>query len=81
MALDVPTKLSNTNHRQVLPDLRLLVHRLEGIDKPNIREAHDDILEACSLVEYVYPSGSIQAAACLMNRLPKIDDEINWATR
>ena len=53
MALDVLTKLSNTNHRQVLPDLRLLVHRLEGIDEPNISEAHDDILEACLLVEYV----------------------------
>jgi hypothetical protein len=53
MALDVLTKLSNTNHRQVLPDLRLLVHRLEGIDEPNISEAHDDILEACLLVEFV----------------------------
>jgi hypothetical protein len=53
MALDVLTKLSNTNRRQVLPDLRLLVHRLEGIDEPNISEAHDDILEACLLVEYV----------------------------
>ena len=53
MALDVLTKLSNTNHRQVLPDLRLLVHRLEDIDEPNISEAHDDILEACLLVEYV----------------------------
>jgi len=27
------------------------------------------------------PSTRIQAAACLMNRLPKIDDDINWATR
>jgi hypothetical protein len=53
MALNVLTELSNTNHRQVLPDLRLLVHRLEGIDQPNISEAHDDILEACLLVEYV----------------------------
>jgi hypothetical protein len=53
IALDVLTELSNTNHRQVLPDLRLLVQRLEGIDEPNISEAHDDILEACLLVEYV----------------------------
>jgi hypothetical protein len=53
MALTVLTEVSNTNHRQVLPDLRLLVHRLEGIDEPDISEAHDDILEACLLVEYV----------------------------
>jgi hypothetical protein len=53
MALYVLTEPSNKNHRQVLPDLRLLVHRLEGIDEPNISEAHDDILEACLLVEYV----------------------------
>jgi hypothetical protein len=46
-ALNVLTELSNTRHRQVLPDLRLLVYRLEGIDEPNISEAHDDILEAC----------------------------------
>ena len=45
--------MDNGNHRQVLPDLRLSVHRLEGIDEPNINEAHDDILEACLLVEYV----------------------------
>jgi hypothetical protein len=53
VALNVLTGLSNTNHRQVLPDLRLLVYRLEGIDESNISEAHDDILEACLLVEYV----------------------------
>ncbi len=53
MALNVLAELSYTNHRQVLPDLRLLVHRLEGIDEPNISEAHDDILEACLIVEYV----------------------------
>jgi hypothetical protein len=53
MALNVLCEVNNTNHRQVLPDLRLLVHRLEDIDEPNISEAHDDILEACLLVEYV----------------------------
>ena len=53
MALDVLTEPSHTNHRQVLPDLRLLVHRLETIDEPNISEAHDDILEACLLIEDV----------------------------
>jgi len=52
-ALNVLTELSNTNHRQVLPDLRLLVHMLETIDEPNISEAHDDILEACLLIEDV----------------------------
>ena len=53
MALNVLAELSYTNHQQVLPDLRLVVYRLEGIDEPNISEAHDDILEACLLVEYV----------------------------
>ena len=53
MALKLLTEVSHTDHRQVLPDLRLLVHRLEEIDEPNISEAHDDILEACLLVEYV----------------------------
>ena len=53
MALNVLSELSHTNHRQVLPDLRLLVYRLEGIDEPNISEAHDDILEACLLIEDV----------------------------
>jgi hypothetical protein len=52
-ALKVLNQLGNTNHRQVLPDLRLLVHRLETIDEPNISEAHDDILEACLLIEDV----------------------------
>ena len=53
-ALKVLNELGNTNHRQVLPDLaRLLVHRLETIDEPNISEAHDDILEACLLIEDV----------------------------
>jgi hypothetical protein len=50
-ALKVLNELGNTNHRQVLPDLRLLVYRLETIDEPNISEAHDDILEACLLIE------------------------------
>jgi hypothetical protein len=53
MALNVLTELSHTNHREVLPDLRLLVHRLEEIDEPTISDAHDDILEACLLIEYV----------------------------
>ena len=53
MALQVLTEVTHTDHRQVLPDLRLLVYRLEDIDEPNISEAHDDILEACLLVEYV----------------------------
>jgi hypothetical protein len=53
MALKILTDVTHTGHRQVLPDLRLLVHRLEDIDEPNISEAHDDILEACLLVEYV----------------------------
>ncbi len=52
-ALDMLTKSSGTNHREVLPDLRLLVHRLEDIDEQNIIDAHDDILEACLLIEYV----------------------------
>jgi hypothetical protein len=52
-ALNVLNELDNTNHRQVLPDLRLLVYRLETIDEPNISEAHDDILEACLLIEDV----------------------------
>jgi hypothetical protein len=52
-ALRILTEVNQTDHRQVLPDLRLLVHRLEDIDEPNISEAHDDILEACLLVEYV----------------------------
>jgi hypothetical protein len=55
MALDILTKTSSTNHREVLPDLRLLVHRLEDIDEQNIIDAHDDILEACLLIEYVKP--------------------------
>ena len=53
MALNVLSEVINTDHRQVLPDLRLLAHRLEEIDEPNISEAHDDILEACLLIEYV----------------------------
>jgi hypothetical protein len=52
-ALNILTELGNTNHRQVLPDLRGLVYRLEAIDEPNIGEAHDDILEACLLIEDV----------------------------
>jgi hypothetical protein len=52
-ALKILTEVNQTDHRQVLPDLCLLVHRLEDIDEPNISEAHDDILEACLLVEYV----------------------------
>ena len=52
-ALEILTEVNHTDHRQVLPDLRLLVRRLEDIDEPNISEAHDDILEACLLVEYV----------------------------
>jgi len=52
-ALNVLTELGNTNHRQVLPDLRGLVYKLDTIDEPNISEAHDDILEACLLVEDV----------------------------
>jgi hypothetical protein len=52
-ALKVLNELGNTNHRQVLPDLRGLVYRLEAIEEPNISEAHDDILEACLLVEDV----------------------------
>jgi hypothetical protein len=52
-ALKILNELGNTNHRQVLPDLRLLVYRLETIDEPNISEAHDDILEACLLIEDV----------------------------
>jgi len=55
-ALDVLTQSSSTNHhREVLPDLRFLVHRLEDIDEQHIIEAHDDILEACLLIEYVKP--------------------------
>ena len=53
MALKILTEVTHADHRQVLPDLRLLVHRLEDIDEPNISEAHDDILEACLLIEYV----------------------------
>jgi hypothetical protein len=53
MALNVLTELSHTNHWHVLPDLRLLVHKLEEIDDPDISDAHDDILEACLLIEYV----------------------------
>lgn len=52
-ALEIFTKSSSTNHPEVLPDLRLLVHRLEDIDEQNIIDAHDDILEACLLIEYV----------------------------
>jgi hypothetical protein len=54
-ALNVLSEPSNTNHREVLPDLRFLVHRLEDIDDQNISDAHDDILEACLLIEYVRP--------------------------
>jgi hypothetical protein len=54
-ALNILTATSSTNHREVLPDLRLLVHRLEDIDEQNFIEAHDDILEACLLIEYVSP--------------------------
>lgn len=54
-ALTVLSERSNTNHREVLPDLRFLVHRLEGIDDQSISDAHDDILEACLLIEYVKP--------------------------
>ncbi len=54
-ALDVLTQSSSTNHQKILPDLRLLVHRLEDIDEQNIIEAHDDILEACLLIEHVIP--------------------------
>jgi hypothetical protein len=53
MALGILTEVTHTDHGQVLPDLRLLVHRLEDIDEPSISEAHDDILEACLLIEYV----------------------------
>jgi len=53
MALKILTEVTYNDHRQVLPDLRLLVHRLEDIDESNISEAHDDILEACLLIEYV----------------------------
>jgi hypothetical protein len=52
-ALHLLTESSSTNHLEVLPDLRFLVHRLEDIDEQNIIEAHDDILEACLLIEYV----------------------------
>jgi hypothetical protein len=54
-ALIVLSEPSNTNHREALPDLRFLVHRLEDIDDQNISDAHDDILEACLLIEYVRP--------------------------
>ena len=54
-ALIVLGEPSNTNHREALPDLRFLVHRLEDIDDQNIIDAHDDILEACLLIEYVKP--------------------------
>jgi hypothetical protein len=54
-ALKVLTESSSTNHREVLPDLRFLVHRLEDIDEQNISDAHDDVLEACLLIEYVNP--------------------------
>ena len=54
-ALIVLSEPSNTNHREVLPDLRFLVHRLEDIDDQNISDAHDDILEACLLIEFVNP--------------------------
>jgi hypothetical protein len=54
-ALDVLTQSSSTDHQEILPDLRFLVHRLEDIDEQNIIEAHDDILEACLLIEYVKP--------------------------
>ncbi|MEO7208495.1 MAG: hypothetical protein ABI145_17410 [Steroidobacteraceae bacterium] len=54
-ALDILSQSSSANHREVLPDLRFLVHRLEDIDEQNIIEAHDDILEACLLIEYVKP--------------------------
>jgi hypothetical protein len=53
LALNVLNELGNANHRRVLPDLRLLVYRLETIDESNISEAHDDILEACLLIEDV----------------------------
>jgi hypothetical protein len=52
-ALKILTEVNHTDHRQVLPDLRLLVNRLVDIDELNISEAHDDILEACLLIEYV----------------------------
>lgn len=52
-ALKVLNELGSTDHLQVLPDLRLLVHRLETIEEPTISEAHDDILEACLLIEDV----------------------------
>lgn len=52
-ALKILTELSDTHRRQALPDLRLLVYKLDGIDEPNITEAHDDILEACLLIEDV----------------------------
>jgi hypothetical protein len=52
-ALNVLSKLGDANHRKVLPDLRMLVYRLETIEEPNISEAHDDILEACLLIEDV----------------------------
>jgi len=54
-ALNILTDLSSTNRREDLPDLRLSVHRLEDIDDQNIIEAHDDVLEACLLIEYVNP--------------------------
>jgi hypothetical protein len=54
-ALIVLSEPSNTNHREALPDLRFLVHRLEDIDDQDISDAHDDILEACLLIEYVKP--------------------------
>jgi hypothetical protein len=52
-ALKVLNKLGNPDHQQVLPDLRLLVHRLEISEEQTISEAHDDILEACLLIEDV----------------------------
>jgi|SRR5271167_317042 len=54
-ALNILTESSSTNHRKVLPDLRFLVHQLEDIDEQNIIEAHDDILEACLLIEFAKP--------------------------
>jgi hypothetical protein len=52
-ALNALNELSDSHRRHALPDLRLLVYKLDGIDEPNISEAHDDILEACLLIEDV----------------------------
>lgn len=52
-ALKVLNSLSDSHRREALPDLRSLVYEIDGIDEPNISEAHDDILEACLLIEDV----------------------------